>query len=590
MAFQIEPATNLFQMYLSLAAILYYLYIGGRSYQKTCENYELNTLLIGLPLGLVYLSFSAWGAFMICAIMNTPLQAVTSIVILIGILIHTLVLDKNRILTSTKTLLGLLTIVPIVVVIIWVSSEHLVEPSIDHDISVYLGYASDILENARAQELPIFWQEISEFKVPHNNLYVSVLAWTSSVTGEITPHTDQVARAVPQIYILTLIISLLALSNRLGGGVSVLFTSLLLATMPYLYYIFTAFSVDGYYLVGLAAILYLILIDKERSITFGILLGFMGISHNLGLVYGCIILLIIFLKQPKKYQAYIPATIVILFSVLITGISYIVNEDLGFHYKYYVDDHILNVYFGDDSSWRKPMDLVHIILFLFSNFLNLLGILCISIIVNMKFSKNRSEKDLALSVLIFTSILLVVLMLYTTTKLGFFTSVGNAFVSNFRYGFGLQILLIIAITVLFTVMLNRIRQKELKYFNFLLAFSFFYFAYQSSANFSMNSFQYSVNERNIWEQRVAVCERAKTFDDFVIFTDNIAINYQCGTEFKFTFSKDGSENLVNKAKPFILITSRFEKVWKGSSYFKQIEHPQLFPEINSYDKIYLKNN
>ena len=120
--------------------------------------------------------------------------------------------------------------------------------------------------------------------------------------------------------------------------------------------------------------------------------------------------------------------------------------------------------------------------------------------------------------------------------------------------------------------------------------NFFYFAYQSSANFSMNSFQYSVNERNIWEQRVAVCERAKTFDDFVIFTDNIAINYQCGTEFKFTFSKDGSENLVNKAKPFILITSRFEKVWKGSSYFKQIEHPQLFPEINSYDKIYLKNN
>lgn len=576
------------QITISCATIAYFLYLGGRAYQSACDDFHINTLLTGLPLGLALLSITTWFTLTACGILHLPSSASTILTPLFGVLIWKAAVKKGGKIEFGKENLSLAMMALAALTLTYVSSLQISKPSIDHDISLYLGYASDILENISERNLPILWQHSSDFKIPHNNLYVSVLAWTNSITGDLSPANDQLARSIPLISISTLIISLLAFSNRISGPIGVLTSCIFFAAMPNLYYVFTAHSVDGFYLMGLPAILHLIRTNKENTAQFSILIGFMAASHNIGLIYASMLLFMVFLKQPGTHKVYTPAAIAFMTGVLVTGITYYANEDLGFHYKYYTDAFIQQLYFGENSSWRKSISIQLLIDSIFQNF-KILSLLILGAIVAYTFnSEGKAPDTKTLATLIATSCFALMMTLYLSSKLGQFTSIGNAFVSNFRYSFGVQILTIVSATLVLAQSLQKIKYGKLALLHVLIAGALLTETYHLARTIKSEKFLYSAQEEVIWKQRQAVCEKSQELGNIKIFTDNIAINYQCSKNFIFTYSQIGSIELKSADKSIALITSNFSRVWEESGFFKNSEFELANPESNSYDKIFIR--
>ena len=557
---------------LNIAIVISYYIVVGRYLQRQYREYSISAFFILAPVGLCVLAFLCYATILLATVTKSDNAM---LYFLIPISIVPFAFSELKICIKNKTpilnrnaLVGLLLAIICFFPIIQGSYQNATNPTFDHDISQYIGYSQDILVALPTWSYGFNWQSASDFKIPHSNLYTSLLTWASLLSGPSNVFSDSHIKVIPLLYNLALLFSVIGLFSRFLGGKGLALGLALTLAIPLAWYTVSALSIDGFLLVAICTMAYLTE-RKSSNITMGILLAFTASAHTLGAIYscfffGCFILTSLF-RDKKFDRSALITTFFLFIGLFSTYIGYEINSDSGFHYKYYFDAILKSNIMNNDSLWNSsklPIEWASKTFHQFS-----VIIIFVILFSTFNFVKQRTLKP-NISIL-FISLLAI---LYILSLIPLTEKIGNAFTANFRYALGLKIIALICVA---HILLNQNMRIPAYLF---LSFSIIYLHNQGLHNYS--KYYYDYQETKLVYSILGTCKELETYDNFQIFTDDIRINRLCGSNYTFIFSEKGQSRLKEcNNKSCLFLSREANRSWKGSEFIKNTTNLELNKNI-----------
>ena len=534
-------------------------FAGGINLRNQLNTDSSAVFILGFPLGLAVLALFCWLTLFISALLPLP-----------NILLYTLppLLTLYLLLHSIKTPISnfyigrhsvaLLTIISLILSPFAIHAyQAAIHPSIDHDISVYLGYSSEILDLYKQGELGLRWQEQTTFKHPHSNIYPATLVWAAALQGSIQFGSDILPKTIPLFFSLILLMSLLAFCYEKARSAGLIVGAILMYAIPYQSYLITALSIDGFYLITVPTLTYLIL-KAENNYTTAFLITFLATAHSLGIIWAsyAIGLAIISLIINKRYSETLKTIVPLAIALPLIYICHKMTLDNGFAYPFYDDPGLKEQLFSEESPWNKQHQFIPWVQESLQSFIQLVPLLLALIVFQLSTNVNKNIKILKDNIFPL-SLMALILMLYVSSITPGIERIGNSFASNFRYAFAIKLFIIMALIVSIKKLIQRKRELG----GLLLIISFFLAYKQLQLNNNIAKYQYHDYESQGAISLTQLCSNLNHRKP--IFIDSIPVNYICGTSYTYTFSLQGRDALNNehfRNSGGILIT-RHPKLW-----------------------------
>ena len=453
---------------------------------------------------------------------------------------------------------------------------------LDHDISIYLNEASLLVKSLKQGNTVINNPILLETRYPHSIFYTIYLGWGFSIFDIPAFGVD----LVPKLQVGLNHISTLA------GAIFFCFYK----NRSYLKYLFIAAAIlllddyswakqlralsrDTYYLGPLFIVSSFILHSKPwdqkininffiTSIVFFIFLISALTGHSLGVFYlGCFFLSIsvIHLLRYKQrifliIELWVVGIILLIFLLIKYQFFFLTDsQSLGFYYTYYnLDPALFENWQNIRKSWTSEPSLFVILDFIIFNKIPKLIIfpLLLSALLIFKNSLNKVDFSVAeykWMYLTFSIVLIILIIILLPLKLdGVYLS--NAFSSNFRYGFGINLGLLI-LTILSIQIIYENKRFLLKIFphkyqikfsklliKFIILIFLFIFNYHL---YNVGSKFISEIEKKITNRETVVtkslnhnCKRFIKIGIRNILVDDAGLLYFCNQNSFFIFSKN----------------------------------------------------
>ena len=554
-----------FYLFANLGVVTGYYVLIGRHLQRRLGEHTLAAFFILAPAGLCAFAVMCFAATLAATLMSS---ASLLFYLIVPFALLPLCATELKLVFETRNpavtlseMAGFLLSACFLYPILHGCYQSIVNPSLDHDISQYIGYSQDILRAIPNWDVGLNWQAVSEFKIPHTNLYPSVLVWASLASGPADIFTDSHIKLLPLFYSVALISSVIAYCCSRANKLGLMAGTILILAVPHLEYVVTAISVDGFYLAPLVTVFFMVRNENFTHELTG-LLSFMLLSHSLGAIYAsffyayCIFILIS--KKSYPVRGFLFTSAVLASSLLPIVLASSWNQDLGFHYQYYSDPIVSSDLIGIGVNWQKDLGLLQWISAVFKEYeiviFGLLGILFLG--SNLK-AVRLSEVSL---LYIFFLMTLYCLTLLPVTEL-----LGKAFQANFRYSLGLKLLALLCLFEFIETPTSKLLVGA-----FLVA-SCLYF-YMAGA-YVYEKYLYRPGEASTVQSIVSVCRDLRDPNNLTIITSDIRINRLCDTDYAFIFSRAGLEALRECKDGECLFLSRRGKRFSDSAF---MEGGQLF--------------
>jgi hypothetical protein len=362
----------------------------------------------------------------------------------------------------------------------------------DHDISIYLNEASLLVKSLKQGNSIINNPILLETRYPHSIFYTIYLGWGFSIFDAPVFGVD----LVPKLQVGLNHISALAgaiffcfYKNRSYFKYLFIAAAILLLDYYSWTYQLRALSRDTYYLGPLFIISSFILHSKPwdqkinnnifiTSIVFFIFLISALTGHSLGVFYLSCFFLAISSFHLLRYKL----RVFLIVELWIVGIVLLIfffikyqffflsdSQNLGFYYTYYnLDPALYENWKNTQKSWTSEPSLFAILDFIIFNkipkFIIFPLLLSALLIFKKSFNKvNFSVAEYKWMYLTFSNVLIILIIVFLPLKLDGI-SLSNAFSSNFRYGFGINLGLLI-LTILSTQIIYENKRFLLKIFS-----------------------------------------------------------------------------------------------------------------------------
>jgi len=566
-------------MAANLIVVLGYYVLIGRHLQRKFNDHTLAAFFILAPAGLCALSVACFAVTLAATLIASDSSFLYLIVpaALLPFCLSEIKAGAKARQTPFRTTeaAGLLLSIFCLYPILLGCYQGAINPSLDHDALQYIGYSQDILKALPDWNLGANWQAASNFKIPHSNLYPSVLVWASLVSGPSDILTDAHIKIIPSLYTLALFASVAGYGAHSAKKLGLAIGILLIWAVPSLEYSITSLSIDGFYLLPLTTIFFM-LRNRIFSYQLASLLCFLLLAHTLGAIYAAFFFSYYFFSTCSQ-GLFANRTLLFTSSALLISLIPMIlaaawNQDAGFHYKYYSDPLISSELIHIGAKWREDVNFIEWISIVFEQYAvlvaGLIGFLCIDLIANRRISSR-----------ITWFYILFITVLYCLTLRPETELLGKAFQGNFRYSLGLKVL---AVLCLFDL----IQRRNFKFMVGLFCFACCYYFYEQGM-YDYGKYFYQPSEAEIVKSIIPVCDGLANQQGLSIFTNDIRINRICGSDYAFIFSENGLTNLRDCKDQTCLFLSRNESAFSNSLFMRGAQPFEVQPNKYSLTAVIL---